>query len=100
MEEHIRKYLPNGTYEDLSTPMDWDTVRQGIGGYIEVVHWNGLHLLCDEEGKIKGEPLTLFLDQQSFVGTVFVGYLEQDGTLSPVPDEQLEQLDQHIWQLA
>ena len=52
---------------------DLKALQSLVGGYIEpVMVEEGLVVICDEEGRIKGKPYNCWFDGIHFVGTIVV----------------------------
>lgn len=48
------------------------TLQDLVGGWIETVTYRGFIVICDEEGRLKGEPHCCTVGATDFVGTVLV----------------------------
>ncbi|KLU61720.1 hypothetical protein CEB3_c18980 [Peptococcaceae bacterium CEB3] len=63
-----------------------------VGGYIEVIHLDdGLLLVCDEEGKLKGYPPNRRVGRDVICGTFFICRSDGDEFTS-VTDEDLKSI--------
>jgi hypothetical protein len=68
---------PKTTYIDDKEP-SLSELQKLVGGYIELVSLGDIHIVIDEEGKIKGKPVNeeatqLWMNHESFWGDVIVG---------------------------
>ena len=68
----IRKE-PGKFPEVVEIPNTLEGVQKAVGGYIEVYQVStDLAILCDEEGKLKGEEYNCTLLGEDFVGTILL----------------------------
>lgn len=74
---------PDGKIERSAETIPFHNLQEIVGGYVEVVHYRGIAIVCDEEGKLKGKPVTLCLSSHVFVGTVCIGEFTDNG-LEPI----------------
>ena len=65
---------------------DLKTLQSIVGGYIEAVPvGDGVVVICDEEGRLKGKPYNCTINGISFVGTIILcGDGEEDFTDYPL----------------
>ena len=67
-----------------------ESMQSIVGGYIEDVYiGNGIHLVCNEEGKIDGLPTNLETENVEIVGNVFFCATD-DCDCCSLTDEQIE----------
>ena len=53
-------------------PNDLHAMQREVGGMIEAVPlMSGYRLVCDEEGKLKGKPINLYLNHEDFIAGDF-----------------------------
>ena len=72
-----------------------EALQKAVGGYIEsVTVEDDVCILCDEEGRLKGLPMTMIYKGIDFVGPVlFVGVKGED--FCSIPDDYVEMI-QHM----
>ena len=57
--------------EEATIPNTLKALQEAVGGYIETVTLdNGLVLICNEEGKLRGMQHNIFYGGHDFVGTI------------------------------
>lgn len=63
-----------GKFPEVATiPNTLEALQEAVGGYIEVYQVStDLAILCDEEGKLKGEEYNCTLLGEDFVGTILL----------------------------
>lgn len=64
---------PGKKLEERQLKNELDSLQRMVGGYIEVVTLtNGIVVICDEEGRLKGRPHSAYLDGVDFCGTIIL----------------------------
>lgn len=64
--------------EVVDIPNELEDLQKAVGGYIEVYQVStDLAILCDEEGKLKGEEYNCTLLGEDFVGTILLVGLDE-----------------------
>ena len=62
---------PDALPDVQDIPNTLEALQELVGGYIEVVELaDGLAVVCDEEGRLKGKPYCATLGDVQFVGTI------------------------------
>jgi hypothetical protein len=62
---------PDALPDVQDIPNTLEALQELVGGYIEVVELaDGLVVVCDEEGRLKGKPYCATLGDVQFVGTI------------------------------
>lgn len=92
----IRKE-PSKFQEVVDIPNELEDLQKAVGGYIEV--WTvatDLAILCDEEGKLKGEEYNCTLLGEDFVGTILLVGL--DGPEFCDVDPHVANLFKMLWE--
>lgn len=60
--------------EEITIPEDnrLEFLQKQVGGYIEIVYWQGKEYIVDEEGLLKQKPLNHYMQEKNInlVGTV------------------------------
>lgn len=76
-----------------------EACQEIVGGYIEMVAVNddGLYLVCDEEGKLKGKDVNFAFNSDLIVGDVFFVRVDEDGDFASITDKDLLEIDGLIW---
>lgn len=93
----IRKE-PGKFPEVVEIPNTLEGVQKAVGGYIEVFQvTTGLVILCDEEGKLKGEEYNCTLLGEDFVGTILLVGL--DGPEFCDVDPRVTDLFKTLWEM-
>lgn len=92
MDKVVRCYLPGGKTEDIPKLLSYEELTDRIGGFLEVHSINGVYVVVDEEGKLKGLPLCCTLGPYHFRGPVFIGKLTDLG-LEPMEKKYLDAVD-------
>lgn len=76
MKKQIKAFVFNKAYEKAEQRYIDNTLealQQAVDGYIEVVPMGeNIVAVCDEDGRIKGKPYTVTLNDIDFVGTVLI----------------------------
>ena len=74
-------------------PNQLDVMQQLVGGYIEHIHYSeGVGIICDEEGKLKGKDRNFFFKDDVIVGTVlFVGD-DDDMYFTDIPENAVKEI--------
>ena len=93
----IRKE-PGKFPEVVDIPNELEDLQKAVGGYIEV--WTvttDLAILCDEEGKLKGEEYNCTLLGEDFVGTILLVGL--DGPEFTDVDPHVADLFKMLWEM-
>lgn len=77
---------PDEAPRQIFVPNELHALQELVGGYIEVVQLTqDLAIICDEEGRLKGQPFNCEIVGIGFVGTILmVGVDGEDFT--DVPD--------------
>ena len=71
-----------GEHEAIEMPNTLEAMQEMVGGYIEVVKVDGLanlYAVVDEEGLLKGKPLTYAHGGLNLVGTIVWCSIDADG---------------------
>ena len=63
---------PKSVFELRKVENKLSELQKLVGGYIEVVSYNGYVVLADEEGKLKGDESNLRIGGRDIVGTIVV----------------------------
>lgn len=64
---------PGKEPEEFIVADDYKELKGIVGGYLEsVTVEEGLVVLCDEEGRLKGKPINCWFDGINFRGTIVV----------------------------
>ena len=64
---------PGKKLEERQLKNELDSLQRMVGGYIEVVTLtNGIVVICDEEGRLKGRPHSAYLDGVDFCGRIIL----------------------------
>lgn len=92
MPKVVRCYLPGGKTEDIPKLLSYEELTDRIGGFLEVHGINGVHIVVDEEGKLKGLPLCCIIGPYHLRGPVFIGKFTDRG-LEPVEEQCLNYID-------
>lgn len=73
----------------LSTSLD--DLQNAVGGYIELTTLgDGCHILCNEEGKLRGmEPNRIYGDEV-FVGVIYITRVNDEGFFVSLTDEDVK----------
>lgn len=75
-----------------------EDIQKAVGGYIEVCPvTEDLAILCDEEGKLKGEEYNCTLLGEDFVGTILLVGL--DGPEFTDVDPHVADLFKMLWEM-
>jgi len=74
---------------------DLDVMQELVGGYIECVPFNGngVVIVCDEEGKIKGKFPNMMVNGDWIVGTFFVCGTKGENFVSITPSKIKEVME-------
>lgn len=81
---------------------DLASMQSAVGGYIETVTLkDGLVIVCDEEGRLKGLPVNRIVDGVSICGPFFICRAEDDDFVELSLEEINRLRDQEFqrWQL-
>lgn len=89
----IRKH-PGEPIEVIDVKNDLGALQDEVGGYIETVTlWEDAVVICNEDGRLSGEPYNCTLCGVSFVGTILiVGVYGDEFTDCPATLEEIEQV--------
>ncbi|KLU62317.1 hypothetical protein CEB3_c13610 [Peptococcaceae bacterium CEB3] len=88
----ILVFRPGQSPEVRAIPNTLKALQSVVGGYIEVIHLeDGLLLVCDEEGKLKGYPPNRRVGRDVICGTFFICRSDGDEFMSAT-DEDLKSL--------
>ena len=67
-----------------------------VGGYVEETYPledESISVICDEEGRLKGKPLSAIINRTTFCGTIaFVGVDDEEGEWVSLTEEQIDKL--------
>jgi len=64
---------PGKKLEERQLKNELDSLQRMVGGYIEAVTLtNGIVVICDEEGRVKGRPHSAYLDGVDFCGRIIL----------------------------
>lgn len=92
----IRKE-PGKFPEVVDIPNELEDIQKAVGGYIEVYQVStDLAILCDEEGKLKGEEYNCTLLGEDFVGAILLVGL--DGPEFCDVDPHVADLFKMLWE--
>lgn len=72
MNSVVIHITPGGKYEFLERDIRISEVMSAVG-YLERVAFDGYDILCDEDGKPKGLPVSAVIGPLVLVGELFVG---------------------------
>ena len=68
-----------------------EALQKAIGGYLEAVNvGNGVIMLCDEEGKLKGSKYNFDLGSDKIVGNVLFTQSDGKEDFADLDDKQIE----------
>mgnify|MGYP004688459185 CR=1 FL=1 len=69
-----------------------EALQKAVGGYLEAVRvGNGVIMLCDEEGRMKGSPYNFDLGSEKIVGNViFTNNDDSKEDFADLDDKQIE----------
>lgn len=76
MKVVVKKVNQNPTVENIRDDIagGLQDLQRIVDGYIQAIEYNGVLLICNEEGKLKGLSPNLFAGRDMIVGNVvFVG---------------------------
>lgn len=90
---------PNEDPYVVPVSAELDAMQKLVGGYLqEVKICNDLIVLCDEEGKLKGQPYNCCLCGLTFVGTlVFAGVKNNDWADLPLSYSEFRTLFSRLY---
>lgn len=93
----VIKKEPGKFPEVVDIPNELEDLQKAVGGYIEVYQVStDLAILCDEEGKLKGEEYNCTLLGEDFVGTILLVGL--DGPEFCDVDPHVANLFKMLWE--
>lgn len=70
---------PGKKLEERYLKNDLESFQAMVGGHIETVTLtNGIVVICDEEGRLKGRPHSAYLDGIDFCGRIILAGSEED----------------------
>ena len=96
----------NGAKEEVKEiPNTLEALQKAVGGYITQVghpELQGIGIICDEEGLLKGKDQNIWMENIGFggqwlVGTIVFVALGEDGEYANLTDEQIEKISNFIW---
>lgn len=95
MSKFIREYQPGGKRVRHTHTLSVEECQKMVGGYIAVYFVNGLNIVCDEEGKLKGKSPCLHINGNTYVGNLLVGVFTDNG-LEPATEKQQKEFERLI----
>ena len=74
-----------------------EAVQAIVGGYIEIVEVDdGLYMVCDEEGKLKGKAFNFELNGDYIVGDVFFVRVDDEGDFASLDENDIYDIEDLI----
>lgn len=68
-----------------------DALQNAVGGYIELLTLgDGCHILCNEEGKLRGLEPNRIYGNDIIVGTMYITRVDDDGVFVSLTDEDVK----------
>lgn len=90
MDKAVIHITPGGKYEFLERDILLQELMTTVG-YIERVAFDGYDILCDEDGKPKGLPVSAIVGPHVMVGELFIGSISHTH-LRAIPKSEAEHL--------
>ena len=88
MDRVVIHVTPGGKYEFLERDIPITEVMSAVG-YLERVVFDSYDILCDEDGKPKGLPVSAVIGPHVMVGELFIGNMT-DTHLRAVPRSEAQ----------
>lgn len=82
---------PGKKLEERSIKNELKALQDTVGGYIETVTLlNGIVVICDKEGRLKGRPHSAYIDGIDFCGSIILaGYEGEEFSDCPLSMEEI-----------
>lgn len=88
---HVLKVEPGKAPESLEISNTLETMQKIVDGYIEVCDLDdGICLVCNEEGKLRGLEANRRIGQDIILGTFFLVGSDEEGDFCSLTAEQME----------
>ena len=99
----VLKVEPGKHPEKCILANDLDSLQKAVSigadyqGLIEIIGWDGVCILCNEEGKIIGLDGNRRIGDDIIAGVFYITAEDQEGNLASLTDAQIEQYRKRFW---
>lgn len=94
----VLKVEPGKAPEQVTIPNTLKAMQELVGGYIEVINYQGACLICNEDGKLLGLEPNRRIGQDVIVGTFFLANSDLEGRMFSLSEEDLAHFQQQFAQ--